>query len=572
MAESGTSILIGGEAGQGLATIGRLMVMALARTGYDVHVTQSYMSRIRGGHNTFAIRTGSGAAMAPTEQVDILVALNRETLDLHIPELGPRGLVVVDESLAVDLAESLAEVRAEVLGAPFGALAPKPVLANVAALGVLGSAICGDLTVLEGLVSEAFARKGPEVVGENLAVLRAAFEWVKGRDLALACMPPPPKRAGKRIVLTGNEAVALGALAAGCGFCSFYPMTPSTSVALTLIDKGRGSGLVVEQAEDEIAAANMAVGASFAGARCLVPTSGGGFALMTEAVSLAGMLEVPLVFVLAQRPGPATGLPTRTEQADLDMVLSAGHGEFPRAVFAPGTVEECFYLTHRAFDLAARWQSPAFVLTDQYLADCYRAVEPFDLDVLPEVPGPMLDPPDPGSYRRYAPAPDGVSPWVAPGLGRALVRSDSDEHSPDGRLTEDLKVRVEMVEKRLAKGLGIMAETLPPVLYGLEAPDALLVCWGSTLSAVLEASEALVERGVRSAVLHFAQLWPLKEDQFMPLIESARSVVCVEGNATGQLARLLRRETGFEVHGRVLRFDGLPMTAAYVLRGLESIL
>jgi 2-oxoglutarate ferredoxin oxidoreductase subunit alpha len=378
-------------------------------------------------------------------------------------------------------------------------------------------------------------------------------------------------------MLNGNEAIVLGALAAGCNFCPFYPMTPATSVVLGLIEKGQGLGVIVEQAEDEISAVNMAIGASFAGARAIVPTSGGGFALMTEGVSLAGMIEQPVVFVLGMRPGPATGLPTRTEQSDLPMALHAGHGEFPRAIYAPGTAEECFRLTHEAFFIAERFQGPVIVMTDQFLADSYRSVEPFDLDSLPEIPPPLTSTDDPASYRRYAAAEDGVSPRLVPGFGPYLVVADSDEHDEAGHIIEDGAGRVAMVEKRLRKGHGIAARAVPPSFLGDLGPDLLLVCWGSTRGPAEEAAARLRDMGNggpagqpgrKVAVLHFSQVWPLRPDQFMQVLENAGEVVSVEGNATGQFAALLRQETGFGIGRQVLRYDGRPFTPEYILAAL----
>jgi len=568
MPDTSIVIVIGGEAGQGLVTVGQLMAKALVRAGYEIVVSQDYQSRIRGGHNTFAIRTGVDPVFAPSEKVDILVALDAETVALHKHQLTPGAIVLADE--AFDLSTSGAGLN--LLRIPSKRLAPKAGQENVLALGVLGSALCKDIGLLEELLRQTFAKKGQEVIDQNLAVLRAAYGWMRTQDYSFACLPPAPEHPAERLMLTGNEAIALGALAAGCNFCSFYPMTPGSSVALTLAAKAKAMGTVVEQAEDEIAAANMAVGAACAGGRAIVPTSGGGFALMVEAVSLAAMLETPLVFVVAMRPGPATGLPTRTEQADLNLVLYAGHGEFPRAVFAPGSVEDCFYLTHRAFEMADAYQSPVFVLTDQYLADSFQNVEPFDLAGLPELPAPLLEPADPASYKRFALTEDGISPRAIPGFSTALVVSDSDEHTEDGRLTEDLDMRVRMVAKRLSKGLGLAEDTVPPAYSGPEAAEVLLVCWGSTLGAALEARERLEEQGKSAAVLHFPQVWPLNGDQFLPQLTGAKRAVCVEGNATGQLARLITQETGFRFRDLVLRFDGLPITATYILRGLESIL
>jgi len=563
MADGSVNILIAGEAGQGLVTVGELLTRSLVRSGYFVHVTQDYHSRIRGGHNTYAIRAATHPVEAPAEEVDILVALNQESIDLHRGQVKEGGLLLLGESL--DLEGDC------VIRIPFKELAPRPIFANVAALGTLASVIGLDREVPAGLLRQTFAKKGEEVVRQNLEVLEKSYEWATGQGRCRLAPLPPLEEPRPRLMLTGNQAIALGAMAAGVKFCSFYPMTPSTSVALTLAAKGAGLGILVEQAEDEIAAMNMALGASFAGARAIVPTSGGGFALMVEATSLAGMIEQPIVIALIQRPGPATGLPTRTEQGDLDLALYAGHGPFPRAIFAPGTVEDFFHLTIRAFDLAEKWQTPVFVLGDQYLADSFRAVEPFALDALPAVAGPDLSDANAAGYARFALTESGVSPRRIPGFGASLVLADSDEHTPDGHITEDLAVRNAMVEKRLRKGGGLRAEALPPEYAGDEDPDLLLVNWGSTRGAALEAAAALRARGVAAGCLHFAQVWPLRPEAFLPRLQAAREVVCVEGNATGQFAELLAREAGFRIRKLVLRYDGLPFTARFILDRLESV-
>jgi 2-oxoglutarate ferredoxin oxidoreductase subunit alpha len=563
MSETAINILVGGAAGQGLATIGTLMSKALIRAGYEVVVTQDYQSRVRGGHNTFAIRTGPELIHCGTEAIDILVALNQETIDRHSASLAEGAVVVAGAELKVGAGQHLA--------VPFKELAPKPMFNNVAALGVLGSTLCGDIAILEGLLASTFGKKGQEVVDANHEVLRRAWGWVRDQHFHFACMPPAPENAPRKMMLNGNEAIALGAMAAGCNFLSFYPMTPSTSVALTLIAKSAETGLVAEQAEDEISAVNMALGASFAGARSIVTTSGGGFALMVEGVSLAGITETPLVFVLVQRPGPATGLPTRTEQGDLFLAVHAGHGDFPRPVFAPGDAEDCFWLTHRAFDLAERTQGPVFVLSDQYLADSYRAVEPFDLDALPEVAAPILEPENPGAYRRYAVTGDGLSPRAVPGYSTALVKADSDEHDEMGHIEESPQNRIIQQDKRMRKEAVALREVVPPTLHGEEGADVMLLCWGSTLGPALAAAEALLKEGTDASVLHFSQVNPLDESQFMHWIEAAGTVVGVEGNPTGQFCRHLAACTGYQVKNLVLRYDGYPLTEAYILQGLKDI-
>lgn len=559
MSDTSINIVIGGAAGQGLATIGRLMSKAIVRAGYELLVTQKYMSRVRGGHNTFSIQMGPDPLYGPTEAIDILVALNAETLEKHQTKLTENGIVLAGDDI------DTGDLNA--LRVPFKELAPKPLFHNTVALGVLGATVCNDVSILEKLLSDTFAKKGEEIVQANVDVVRAAFEWVRRQDFDFSCIAPPPENAPQRMMINGNEAIALGALAAGCNFLSYYPMTPATTVAMSLIDKGVPLGLKYEQVEDEIAAVNMGVGASFAGAKAIVTTSGGGFALMVEGVSLAGVSETPLVFVVVQRPGPATGMATRTEQADLNLVLYAGHGEFPRAVFAPADPVECFYLTHRAFDLAEEYQTPVFVLSDQYLSDSYQAVEPFDIGTLPRTSRPILEAEE--DYKRYALTEDGVSPRLVPGFSEVLVRADSHEHAEDATITEDGMNRVVQNSKRLSKGFAIEDEVVEPDYYGEDEPDVLLMCWGTTLGACLDAMDQY-DGDKTLAVLHFKQVYPLREDQFMDYLEEAGEVIAVEGNATAQFAKLVAQETGFLVRNYILRFDGRPMTYEYVLAGLEN--
>jgi 2-oxoglutarate ferredoxin oxidoreductase subunit alpha len=554
------NILIGGEAGQGLVTVGELLTTALVRSGYEVVVTQSYESRIRGGHNTYAVRTSCGPIGAPQESVDILIALDQNTVSIHERELTPRGVVVADEGVGVSWPRSL--------NVPFQSLAEAR-FSNTVALGVASFLLGLEEEVIARTITGFFSHKDPQIAEDNRRALSQTLRWCAQRNRTDLKLSPARRPQTSRLVLNGNQAIALGALSAGLRFYSFYPMTPATSVGWVLAGLARDLGLVVEQAEDEISAINMALGASFAGAPSMVATSGGGFALMVEGVSLAGMTETPLVIIIGQRPGPATGLPTRTEQADLEFILHAGHGEFPRAIFAPGSVEQCFSLTREALFQAERYQTPIFVLTDQFLADSSRAVEPFDIDTLSQVEvGSRIE--GGGDYRRHAITPDGVSPRLLPGFSEHLVVTDSDEHTEDGHLTEDLAVRKLMVDKRRRKEESIRSEVIPPDYSGPAKPDLLLVCWGSSRGSVLEAAEHLRFTGKTVAVLHFSQVWPLRPDQFLPQLQSAREVVAVEGNASAQMARLIRREADFQISRSVLRYDGLPFTPESILRGLSG--
>ena len=559
MTRTTLNILIGGEAGQGLVTLGQLLAKSLVRSGYSIVVTQSYQSRIRGGHNVFSIRVGTDEVVAPTESVDLLVAFDRETARLHANDLSSNGLVVIDSALDI--------VGNGFLKVPFKDLAEGR-FSNIATLGVVGSLLGLDEPLMARTLDDFFGKKKAHLAEENRRTLVAAVGWAVANATSSQKLPavPGPRQ---RLMMNGNEAIALGALSAGVRFYSFYPMTPATSIGLNLATQAKKLGLVVEQAEDEIAAINMAIGASFAGAPSMVGTSGGGFALMVEGVSLAAMTETPLVIVVAQRPGPATGLPTRTEQADLELVLYAGHGEFPRAIFAPGTPEECFHLIRRSFELAERYQGPIFLLTDQFLADSYRAVPPFDVENLPPVRA-GTEKAGSSPYMRFAITESGVSPRLLPGMTRHLVVADSDEHTEDGHITEDLSVRVQMVDKRLRKEKGIRAKVIPPDTEGEKSPDLLLVSWGSSKGPVQEAASFMRSDGKRVATLHFSQVWPLIPEDFMSHLESARQVVSIEGNALGQMARLIRRETGFEIKKQVLRYDGLPMTPESIIRQLRQ--
>ena len=558
MEKTELNVLIGGEAGQGLVTIGELLAKSLVRSGYHVVVSQSYQSRIRGGHNTYTIRASAEEIAAPREGVDLLVALNAETVALHERELSAGGLNIVDKAFET--------TSNNCLQVPFEELGEKK-FSNVVALGAVSLLLGLELEVVAKALDDAFGKKAPELAEKNMQILQDSYKWC-GQQKANFSTLAPPSDIRKRLLMNGNEAIAMGALSAGVKFCSFYPMTPATSIALNLATQARTMGLVVEQAEDEIAAINMAIGASFAGAPSIVPTSGGGFALMTEGVSLAGMSETPLVIVVAQRPGPATGLPTRTEQADLEFVLHSGHGEFPRAIFSPGTVEECFWLTRKAFEVAAKSQGPVFILTDQFLADSARAIEPFDLKGLGTVEDGLERDFSDLPYFRYNVYESGISPRLLPGMSEHLVVAGGDEHPIDGHITEDLNVRKFMVEKRLRKVEEIIAEAVPPEIQGDENPDLLLVTWGSTKGATLEAATKLNNNSTRVGTLHFSQVWPLVPHRFLGALESAKEVVCIEGNAFGQLARLIRRETGFNVHRQVLRYDGLPITPEYIIREL----
>jgi 2-oxoglutarate ferredoxin oxidoreductase subunit alpha len=354
-------------------------------------------------------------------------------------------------------------------------------------------------------------------------------------------------------------------------------MTPSTGIMNYLAGKEKEYGIVVEQAEDEIAAINMTLGASFAGVRAMTASSGGGFALMVEGLSLAGMTETPVVIGFAQRPGPATGLPTRTEQGELQFLISAGHGEFPRVIFAPGDPEQAVHLTNRAFDLAEKYQIPAFIVFDQYLGDSQWTYRELDLKKLVNTDYRLRADAlkDVTVYKRYAYAENGISPLAVPGDSKHLVVADSDEHDEEGHIIEDAETRNRMVRKRFHQKIPrIRQEIRPPLKYGAESPEVVLIGWGSTYGIMKEAVDVL--SGTRAvAMLHFSELWPfpgVDAFDYISFLKNAGRTICIEQNATGQFARLMKSETGFEISSGIHRFDGRPFTVEDLLGDIHACL
>jgi 2-oxoglutarate ferredoxin oxidoreductase subunit alpha len=568
------TIKIGGEAGQGIQTIGDALGRVFARAGFHVFTDQDYESRIRGGHNFYRIRLADRPITAPREEIDIIVALDRESIGQHGAELNKRGQIIYDS-------ETLKEKHdgPEFLDIPFTKLAMEHggdrIMANTVATGAVLGMLGMELTLLLDLIEATFKRKGEHVIAANRNAALAGHDHARKACLKCSFSVTPDKKELKRMLMGGVEAIALGALASGVKFYSAYPMTPSTGIMNYLAGNEKEYGLVVEQAEDEISAINMALGASFAGVRAMTGTSGGGFALMVEGVSLAGMTETPLVVALGQRPGPATGFPTRTEQGELEFLLHAGHGEFPRFIFAPGSPEQAFFLTNKAFDLTEKYQVPAFILFDTFLSDSQWTYQGFDLgrirntdyrlrgDAFAALPG----------YKRHAYTESGVSPLGVPGDAKHVVVTDSDEHDEDGHIVEDAETRIKMVEKRLLRKLPAMSgDVSPPFLYGDHRPDIVVTGWGSLYGPLREAVDELAgSYGI--AMLHFSELFPFPGTErfdYLLLLRQARLTICVEHNATGQFARLTRTETGFEFHAHLHKYDGRPFTREELVRELKK--
>ena len=552
------TIKIGGEAGQGILTIGDTLARVFARSGYHVFTHQDYESRIRGGHNIYQIRVSEQPVMASRSGIDILVVLDAATIASHEHELSPDGLVVYDS-------DSLKQKhdKPNFLDVPFMRLAMEQtgnkIMANTAATGAVLGMLGVSTSVLESIFHDLF--KKDDIVAANLKAAAAGYAYAKKHCLRCSFLPADTTR--PKMLIQGNDAVGLGALASGLKFYAAYPMTPSTSIMLSVAARAKEYGVIVEQAEDEIAAINMALGASFAGVRAMTASSGGGFALMVEGLSLAAITETPIVIGLVQRPGPATGLPTKTEQADLNFALYSAHGEFPRVLFAPGSPEQAFFLTNKAFDLAEKYQIPVLLLSDQYLADTQWTFDGFDTSKLIYTDYRMREKAfsSLSSYQRHAYTETGVSPLAVPGDGPHVVITDSDEHDEMGNLVEDIETRNRMMEKRLFRKLPlIQAEIAPPAYYGQENPDIVLVGWGSTYGLLKEAVDALNAR-YGAAMLHFSEIYPLPlpgKLDYPAILRNAKQSICIENNATGQFARLLKTETGFQFSHLITKYDGRP--------------
>ena len=559
---SDIAIVLGGAAGQGIQTTESILSQIFQLEGYHVFAGKEYMSRVRGGSNSTLIRVGTQRVRAWTDRIDLFFPLDADAL-LHVQKrVRPETLIIGDrttlktESPMVDV--PIAKMASDIGG---------PIFSNTIAAGILAGIFEVSRENLEKYIRKYFSGKAPDLIEKNLIAVKsgheAGVELRKTKKIPISLKKPVSP--GTRPLITGADAVGLGAIAGGCNFVSSYPMSPGTGVFTFLAQHCREFGIAVEQAEDEICAANMILGAWYAGARGLASTSGGGFALMTEAMSLAGMIESPMVIHLGQRPGPATGLPTRTEQGDLNLVIYAGHGEFSRIILAPGNLEQAFYLTKRAFQQADQYQTPVVILTDQYLMDCCSDIDELDFSDVPSKPALVETKPD---YQRYAMTETGISPRGIPGWGKGLVGVDSDEHDQEAHITEDLVLRVQMVEKRLRKMDFVKKNAPLPDWYGPENSSNLIICWGSTLEMAREAVSSFNLQDF--AILHFTQVFPLP-DEAKILLKKVKNRILIEGNPTGQFGRLLKQEFGIECEHKIFKFNGLPFSVEELGTALQKL-
>lgn len=554
-------IVLAGEAGQGIQSIESILTGVIKNDGFNIFATKEYMSRVRGGVNSTEIRVSSSPVRSHTERIDLLIPLNDDAI-AHLEKRMSSKTVVIGDNTQVHYDK--------LINIPFQRMATElgdSIYSNIIAVGV----ICGILKVLEerlyAEIKVKFLSKGEEVVAKNIEAAKSGYAI--GRELnknkIVNCVIAKNSSIKDDILINGSEAVALGAIAGGCDSVFAYPMTPGTGVFTALAGYSNKMGLAVEQVEDEIGVMNMALGAWYAGARAIVSTSGGGFALMTEAISLAGAIESPAVVHLAQRPGPATGLPTRTEQGDFNLVLYAGHGFFPRIIFSPGDVKEAFFLTQQAFNLADKYQVPVFILTDQYFTDSYYNIQQFKTEGL-AVEKNIVETTE--SYKRYLLTKNGISPRGIPGFGTGTVCVDSDEHDEEGKITEDLDgVRLKMADKRMKKLNLIKKVAMKPVLIGNKKYKTLIISWGSNYNTIIEAMKIINNKDI--SFLHFPQVYPLPKVTGAYL-KKAKKLILIENNQTGQFGDLIKMETGIAITNRVLKYNGMPFSVEELKKVLEK--
>jgi 2-oxoglutarate ferredoxin oxidoreductase subunit alpha len=585
--------LVAGEAGYGISTMGATFARICTRAGLYVHGYGEYPSLIRGGHNTAGVRVGYEPVTSHSDKIDILLALNRNAIDFQIPEMQPNGIVIYDgESLVWDV--KIAPPSLRLCDVPLARITKEleadRVMRNTVALGASLAVFGFEFSHMEEMLQRMFGRKGPEVVQHNLNVAKAGYDYVNehfaaGFPLAGGGTGPYERKmqakpeAPKHILLSGNEALALGALKAGVKFMAAYPMTPVTSIMLAIAGWGIKHNIVMKQTEDEIAAMNMAIGASYMGVRTLTATAGGGFSLMTEAIGMAAITETPLVAIEGQRPGPSTGLPTWTDQADLRFVMHASQGEFPRMVLLPGDVTECFDMMLKAFNWAEKYQMVVLVLVDKYMGESLHTADPFKHEDYVVDRGELMTMEEalkitPGTYKRYEFTERGVSRRALPGYPNTIHAVSTDEHKEDGDLDESSANRIKMVDKRARKLETLQREAMNGTdgaeLHGPEDADLTLVGWGSMKGPILEAMKTANENGEKVNFLQIKMALPFATEQVAKILSTAKKTLLVENNSMAQMAGVIRENTGLAITNHLLRYDGRPIHSAQILDRINS--
>jgi len=568
---------VGGAAGDGGASTGDNLAQACSRLGLHVYVYTSYQSLIRGGHSWIRLRISAKKLHNVGDQVGAMIALNQDSMDRHLPELVAGGICVYNGD---KVKPGKAPEGVQLCPLPVFELAGKdalPIMQNTVALGALTQLLGLDFSALSSVFEHTFAKK-PQVVKANVDAAKAGYDFAAKTYKQIA--KPMGKTDQKLAMVHGNNVFAMGAANAGCKVYCAYPMSPATGILHWMAGHGPSLGICVRQVEDEIGVANMTIGAGHQGVRAMCATSGGGFALMTEAIGMASIMEVPVVMINVMRGGPSTGLPTKQEQGDLNQAIGASQGDFQRFIMAPTSVADCYDTMEEAFNLAEKYQCPVLVLSDLLLSEGRFSIETNYLDREFKIDrGEMIfeDDGKPKNYLRFKDTPSGISPRAIPGLPNHLYVSATDEHDEDGVTISDVYtdpvIRKKVVDKRDRKLAGVAEKYAKPLkLEGPESADVTLVTYGSTWGVATEAVERLNKEGIKTNLLAFKYLVPFQEKEALAILGKSKKIVVVELNKGGQFARHLRAETGITAHAHIRKYDGEPMEPKHVVAGVKEIL
>ena len=578
MAKYDFVIAVGGAPGQGIDTVGKSMSQICARHGLHVFTYSAYQSLIRGGHTFLTVRISSEPVANHGDKIDMIIALDRNSLETHLPHIAPGGAIIYNSD---DVKAAPERDDIQLCPISYKELSNgtdrRKLMLNICMFGVALKMVGGDLKVLEDIINLTFGRKGQALVDANIDVARAGYNHAAEHFTAFEAQFE--KQEPALAFVDGNSAMAMGGAAAGVKFYAAYPMSPSTGVLHWMANNARDLNIMVRQCEDEISVVNMVIGAAHAGARAMCATSGGGFALMSEAIGSAGMMEIPIVVINVQRGGPSTGLPTKTEQGDLWQILGASQGDFPKIIVAPTSIMDGFDTIPEIFNLADKFQCPGMVLSDLTLSMGFTTFDPDSINWHPEIDrgalisGPVqLD----GEYLRYQITDSGISPRAIPGTPGHVHVVATDDHDEDGTLISDEFTnphkRRDIMEKRQRKMEGILELLPPPTLEGPEDAQITLIGWGSTLSVIGEAAEQLTEAGIPTNHIHFKWLYPMDEDAVNEVLAKSGHSIIVECNYTGQFARFLRGETGFKADGQIRKYDGEPFMPHHIVDGARELL
>lgn len=580
MAEEFT-IRIGGAAGDGISATGEMFARTCSRSGLHSFGLNNYQSAIRGGHVWFQVRAGTKKITSQGDNADVLIVFNSESVEIHAPFVRKGGVLIYDKE-KVKVNENLVPEGAKLCPIPLGELSRKfdrnPIMQNTVALGATLFFLGLNFDVFSSVLADMFGKKKQTVIEVNVKAATAGYDFAKANYAqidARVALPADPK---PKLLMTGNQAIGLAAVMAGCKFYAAYPMTPASGILHWLAAHAASQKIVVKQAEDELAVINMGIGAAHAGVRAMVGTSGGGFSLMVEALGLSAITETPLVIIESMRAGPSTGLPTKTEQGDLNMITGASQGDFPRIVLAPLSIEDTYNAVIEAFNLAERFQCPVIVATDLHLAEHIESIDVLNTNVVIDR-GDLITVAPSEPYKRYRVTESGISPRAIPGTAGTIYVAASDEHQENGVVISDVlsglpkyvKERERQMDKRMRKVEVARNELASPKIYGPAAADLTLVCWGSTFGVAIEAAESLSKDGILTNVYPIRNVMPFKGEQVAAVLKSAKKLMCIEANYTGQMARMIRAETGIEIADKFLKYDGEPIYAYEIVSRAKKV-